>query len=422
MKSSLLFIAIGAITTILPVRAEVNLTAAAALPECIVKCGLSVSTKHNCPIGAACSCDLDGPVSKDLAACVTNVHHGCKAWADVLSGLHYQADSCDSPTDRNKQPAVKKTGIALFVLSTLFIIARLASRWPRWGGAGFGRDDGLAVICWLPILALTIAGLISLNLGLGRDLWTLSVSNVKDWAKWFFVSQALYVFGAFFTKLSLVLLYLRIWQESPETRTFRLTCKATGAILMLGGVACILATIFSCHPITNAIRYTNRAGGTCVNRIALAYSVGGINAVLDIVVIALPIPRLSKLTISLRQKMGIISCFLIGFTVTACTVVRLTHLHSLTTILNPTWDFVELNLWSLIEVNCSMISCCMPAMAGFVKRTGRFVTKNAPFVSSGSRGAAIDEFHLEKTIKHSQHSEEFRDVGTPPPAYSQLQV
>ncbi|KJX97768.1 hypothetical protein TI39_contig462g00013 [Zymoseptoria brevis] len=418
MKSSLLFIAIGIITTILPVRAEFNLTAAAALPECIVKCGLSVSTKHTCPIGAACFCDLGGSVRADLTACVTDVHHGCKAWADVLSGLYYQADICDWPTDRNKQPAAKKTAIGLLVLSTLFIVARLASRWPRWGGAGFGRDDGLAVICWLPILALTIVALISIHLGLGRDLWTLSVSNVKHWAKWFFVSQTLYVFGAFFTKLSLVLLYLRIWQESPETRTFRLWCKATGAVLMLGGVACLLATIFSCHPITNAIRYTNRAGGTCINRIALAYVVGGINAVLDIVVIALPIRRLSKLTISLRQKMGIISCFLIGFIVTACTVVRLTHLHQLTTISDPTWDFVELVLWSLIEVNCSMISCCMPAMAGFVKRAGRFVAKSALFASSGRQHSIHRRLSSEKAIKHSQHSE----MGSPPPAYSQHQV
>lgn len=41
-----------------------------------------------------------------------------------------------------------------------------------------------------------------------------------------------------------------------------------------------------------------------MDRIASAYAVGSINAVLDIVVITLPIPRLFKLNVALRQKVG----------------------------------------------------------------------------------------------------------------------
>ncbi|EGP85792.1 uncharacterized protein MYCGRDRAFT_17296, partial [Zymoseptoria tritici IPO323] len=178
----------------------------------------------------------------------------------------------------------------------------------------------------------------------------------------------LYVLTAFFTKLSLVLLYLRIFPADVDNRQFRLICKLVGVVLFLAGFSCVLANIFACHPISYAWRYTGRADGACVDRIASAYAVGSINAVLDIVVITLPIPRLFKLNVALRQKVGVILCFLVGFLVTGVTIVRLYYVHSLIQYQNATWTWNTFVVWCAVEVYCSMICACMPPMIGLVKR------------------------------------------------------
>ncbi|SMY20669.1 unnamed protein product [Zymoseptoria tritici ST99CH_1A5] len=413
MRSFLFALLIGAITTITQVRAEIsfNLTAAAELPECVVSCGLSVLPRFNCTIGTPCYCAQTGPVARTLTSCVNN---GCEKASDALTGLHFQADSCGWRRDRNTGPENRRISIALFTLTTIFVVARCSSRWERLGGAGFWWDDAVAFICYIPIVAMFIAGQRMFDLGMGRDLWVVSIPDLLTWSKWFFAVQPLYVFEAYLIKLSLVLLYLRIWPAESGNYKFRRLCKVIAVFLLLGVLSCIPATIFACHPILTALNKPNRAGGACIDRIALYYAVGGINVVLDIIVIVIPLPLLLKLRMSTLRRSGIISCFLVGFIVTACSIVRLTHLRQLTTIRNATYDFMSLLQWCLIEVESSMICCCMPAIAGLLKRTINLVWAKTPYGSSRNR---IDSFEMvtEKRNKGSQDSEEDEYANLPSP-------
>jgi membrane-associated HD superfamily phosphohydrolase len=108
--------------------------------------------------------------------------------------------------------------------------------------------------------------------------------------------------------------------------------------------------IFACHPISNAWKYANTANGTCINRLAAAYTYGGLNVIYDIIVVVLPIPKLMRLDVSTRQKAGILSCFLVGFIATGCSIVRLFTLNGLTTARNITWDFVPAGFWSIVSL------------------------------------------------------------------------
>lgn len=108
------------------------------------------------------------------------------------------------------------------------------------------------------------------------------------------------------------------------------------SVLVASAFACALAMIFACHPISNAWKYANTGNGTCINRVGAAYAYGGLNVLFDIIVIALPIPKLLRLDVSKRQKIGICSCFMVGFAATACSIVRLFTLNGLTTARNIT--------------------------------------------------------------------------------------
>lgn len=129
----------------------------------------------------------------------------------------------------------------------------------------------MVCLVYIPVLAMLICGNLSTTYGFGRDLWTIPTRDVVRWAKvghyvgWtlpipllltnltvqiFFWMQPLYVLTAFFTKLSLVLLYLRIFPADVDNRQFRLICKLVGVVLFLAGFSCVLANIFACHPIS----------------------------------------------------------------------------------------------------------------------------------------------------------------------------
>lgn len=100
----------------------------------------------------------------------------------------------DLYTSLLKGPRARAVLIAFLVLATLFFFARLASRWPQWGGAGYRWDDGVATICYLPIVASVVCGLVMVHYGMGQDVWALPIPYVLHWAKVFiFPTRAIIV-------------------------------------------------------------------------------------------------------------------------------------------------------------------------------------------------------------------------------------
>ncbi|KJX94469.1 CFEM domain-containing protein [Zymoseptoria brevis] len=399
-------LAIGALLST-QARAEItlNATAIAELPKCVTQCAITVLPKLNCTVGMPCYCAREGPVAEGLGSCVIN---GCKSIGDSLKGLRFQAQSCDWPRDRDARGLSRRLCDSLFAVASFFLFARAASRWSHWGGAGFWWDDWVAFICYVPAVGLAVSGNLMTTYGLGLDMWMVSTPNVMHWAKTFFAGQALYAFTTFYTKVSLLFLYLRIWPAADQdNRRFRLCCKAVAVFLALAGIACILATIFACNPISYSWRYTNRAGGACVDRIAIAYSVGGINVVLDIIIIILPVRRLLKLELPMKQKLSVVSCFLVGFVVTAVSIVRLTHAHQLTSIRNATWDFNTFINWCAVEVNCSMICCCLPPLVGLIRRCSRYVAEKSQASLSHGKSWSADSMRPIKSGREG-HSIDFR--------------
>ncbi|USW58807.1 hypothetical protein Slin15195_G121260 [Septoria linicola] len=352
---------------------ELNTTAALALPQCVTQCATRVLADLNCPIldpttslTSECYCASKGPVADGLSTCVLEE---CPTLAEALEGLKFQADSCEYPRDRNRGTLVLVVALVLFSITTLFLIARFLSRWRRLSGAGLSWDDAVVMACYIPVVGITVVACKMVEFGGGQDSWMLPITDIISYAKWFYAVQSIYMVAVFCTKLSLVFLYLRIWPSEPGyISRFRIICWAIAIALVSTALACVLSIVFACHPISNAWKYANTAMGTCTNRVHAAYAYGGLNVMFDIIVIVLPIPRLLKLDVSVGQKLGICSCFLVGFIATACSIIRLTQLNGLYTARNITWDFTPAGFWSLIEVYCSMICCCMVPMTGLIQR------------------------------------------------------
>jgi hypothetical protein len=110
-----------------------------------------------------------------------------------------------------------------------------------------------------------------------------------------------------FNKMSLLLFYLRVFPQQK----FRLLCYAGLAFVGCSGFVYIIATIFQCTPIHH---YWDRTifGGHCILSAPFWISYATVNIITDFYILCLPMPLLWKLTLSNKNKLGIMGCFALG--------------------------------------------------------------------------------------------------------------
>jgi hypothetical protein len=106
----------------------------------------------------------------------------------------------------------------------------------------------------------------------------------------------LYAFAIALTKIAIISSYLRFIQD----KTFRLIMYAT-AFVTFGLLICgIFVPLFQCNPVSGAWNFD--AKGSCINYIDYLYASSAVNIFTDIVLCALPIPHLWRLSKLLLKK------------------------------------------------------------------------------------------------------------------------
>jgi hypothetical protein len=78
-------------------------------------------------------------------------------------------------------------------------------------------------------------------------------------------------------------------------------------------VSFVTATALQCFPISFSwTRWDNEHEGKCFNLNADAWMSAGVNIILDLIVISLPLREIKNLVISRRRKFGVMFMFLGG--------------------------------------------------------------------------------------------------------------
>jgi hypothetical protein len=132
---------------------------------------------------------------------------------------------------------------------------------------------------------------------------------LADSYKIFYFTELLYLTSIGLTKISILLFYLRIFPH----RGLRRIIYFTIVLCVLYIIAFVTATALQCLPISLAWnRWDGEHGGKCFNLNADAWASAGINIILDLIVIILPIGEIKKLSMSRRRRFAIMLMFLIG--------------------------------------------------------------------------------------------------------------
>lgn len=213
----------------------------------------------------------------------------------------------------------------------------------------------------------------------------------------------MYCFLVAITKTSILALYLRIF----TTPVFKWQCYGLITFTALYGAAAIIATGLLCNPIDGVWKgWDGQHPSKCVNINALTFAVAGINMVLDILIIVLPVYQVSPSVLSViertanvrqlwslqmhtKKKLAVSSMFLVGIFVTICSGIRLGTILKFQKSTNPTYDYTKLSVWSLIEASAGIICACMPGMANAIRR---FWPK---FLSTHARTSRGTSAHLD---------------------------
>lgn len=125
----------------------------------------------------------------------------------------------------------------------------------------------------------------------------------------YFAVECLYVASIALTKISMLLLYLRIFPE----RYLRIIFYSVLAFTSAWGIAVLFANIFACSPMSHFwTRWDGEHEGQCISAEQLLWAHAIINIVLDVVIIGLPMPTLFKLNMRWGKKIGVVFMFAIG--------------------------------------------------------------------------------------------------------------
>ncbi|OOO07976.1 hypothetical protein OAory_01044760 [Aspergillus oryzae] len=181
----------------------------------------------------------------------------------------------------------------LVALSTIVVGFRIVARWMR---TTLGMDD--YVICVSIILAYSMLGE----------------------AVCFFANEISYTLLIPSIKISILLLYRRIF----SVRNFRIASLITGGLVVSWCLAVFITVLLQCRPI--ALNWNKTLEGTCIDPKQFFFGNAISNLLIDVVILALPIPMVLQLQLRLSQKLTILGIFLLGGFVCVASIMRVVTL------------------------------------------------------------------------------------------------
>jgi len=125
--------------------------------------------------------------------------------------------------------------------------------------------------------------------------------------RWFFIAQTPYKVVVCLNKVSILLLYKRIF----VSKAFHVATWVVMAVVLAWSLGAIFATLFQCVPIAGSWNKSVHAKCIDTDQFWVAYAV--CNILTDVMVLSLPIPEVFKLNLrSLRERLMLCGVFLLG--------------------------------------------------------------------------------------------------------------
>ncbi|KAF1831964.1 hypothetical protein BDW02DRAFT_504140 [Decorospora gaudefroyi] len=326
------------------------------MPACATEClQSSLEAQTTCaPSNVTCICTTETLMST-IQGCVLS---SCTL-IQALSAQNATQTMCGQPVRDITHITPIVTGIS-GGLATIAVIARCLI------SSALALDDAFVVAALVAALPMGILEFIMSADGFGRDIWTIPADKIYRIVQFTWLTEVFYFMAVALTKMSFLCFCLRIFPRVELRRTVYILL----AVCLAYGIAFTITCLFNCTPVSYIwTSWDGEHTGRCINFHIFAWAHAGINIVLDVIVLAVPIPELLRLSLSLKKKMFIIMMFSIGIFTTIVSIIRLQSLVQFATSTNPTYDNVPTAYWSVLEAFLGIFCICMPALRRFLARS-----------------------------------------------------
>ncbi|KAF2745831.1 hypothetical protein M011DRAFT_446424 [Sporormia fimetaria CBS 119925] len=235
------------------------------------------------------------------------------------------------------------------VFSRLYTRILVLRRW---------RCEDVFIACAIASsIGLAIAVGIQTQHNLGAQTPTLSPGDIIKSQKALWTSILFHNLTLTFTRLSLLLHYLRIF----TSRRSHIICIIGICIILAHGVAALFSSVFLCMPVSffwdNSI-----VGGKCLSWFAVWFSNASIDVLENCFLIFVPMPMLRSLEIPRAHKKALGAVFALGGIVCIISVVRLQSLLAISSSTDPSPQNASLAALSAVEANAGIIVACLPSL------------------------------------------------------------
>ncbi|KAK2046231.1 integral membrane protein [Colletotrichum somersetense] len=328
---------------------------------------------------------------------------------DQTRAAKLETNLCAAYPKESRSREVVTIAIVLPAMAFPIVGLRCFSRWRSAGRLWW--DDWMAVVSAILLGGLAGIEIASADLGFGSHYWNVDLANSRKLIQLFYAIEMLYILIQVFAKISILLFLSRIFLA----RWFQLTVRSLIVVMLLHGLAFVLATAFQCAP-TSSMWDTDNPDRKCLNVGAIWYSGAGISLVEELAILCLPVPELVKLRINMRHKMALSFMFSLGLFACTTTMIRIKYMAIFPSTFDMTWDNVDIVIWSIIKEFCAITCASFLALRPLLKESPDLFpsSEKTSKVTSTARSRRSMPPHAGKDQSHKVPETPIADDDPPP--------
>ncbi|KAI1634520.1 hypothetical protein F4809DRAFT_618075 [Biscogniauxia mediterranea] len=282
----------------------------------------------------------------------------------------------------NLQPWTIAVSVSMTVLALVSVLLRVLAR--REKGQALWWDDYMIIfsMAWnLLVIGFVFAMLAE---GMGVHVESVPMDSVIRIAKYLVVAEILYVFNLVWTKISILLMFYRIFRFSYIKRA----AYVIGTFVVLWVICITFLFIFICVPVEK-LWYPDLPGH-CIDQVGTWIANAASTILSDMAILLLPIPRIWQLQLRTTDKLALSCAFGLGFFVVFASVYRFTVLFSYSA-LDPSYTLAPTVGWTVIEMSAGITSACLPTLVPALKLIGRTIGLGRLMSLSTTRGGTREQ-------------------------------
>ncbi|KAF2495284.1 hypothetical protein BU16DRAFT_618124 [Lophium mytilinum] len=258
------------------------------------------------------------------------------------------------PLDEHHGPYTLITHIVLTSIAMLVVGLRCVA---RFTSSGLKADDYVMVMALIVAITNLILTCIGVSHGTGRHVYFLKPDDIVTTVLTMFLGEFLLLLSLCLVKVSVMLFLLNF---GGLKKWLRWTLLGNMSVICVSTFVFIVILWNQCKPVQ-----ANWNGkGTCISVQALmsvTYVLTAFTILTDFISVLLPFPIIWKLKLDMRTKISIMGVIGLGLFAAACSIVRICLVKDLRhSREDPTWDLVNLGVWTVVELHVAIIVASLP--------------------------------------------------------------